>query len=76
MKKLAVKFPNHSFSSELVEGESIVSMMEELNEIVPYDILVMIHRRKSFLQKFFISSMTKNMSYISTHPLFVLSENE
>lgn len=76
MKKIQDRFPNHSFSSELIEGESVVSMMEELNEIVPYDVLVMVHRRKSFLQKFFISSLTKNMSHISTHPLFVLSENE
>lgn len=76
MKNLELKFPNHSFTSELIEGESIVSMMEDLDEISPYDILVMVHRRKSFLQKLFISSLTKNMSYMITHPLFVLSDNK
>ncbi|MCG9898486.1 MAG: universal stress protein [Hydrotalea sp.] len=60
----------------LVSGHDIQTTMEELYDHIPYDMLAMVRRKKSFLESFFLESFTEHMSYVTRQPLLVVPENE
>ncbi len=55
---------------------TIAGTMEKLHDEIPYDVLVMIKRKKTFLEKFFTESFTKKMAYVTTQPLLVVPQEE
>lgn len=58
----------------LLETSSITETMENLDKKFPYDLLVMVRRQKTLLEKFFVKSFTKNMAYITDKPLLIVPE--
>lgn len=65
---------NENLEFRFLKVSSVREAMETLDRIVPYDILVMVSRRKTFLERFFVNSFTQNMAYLNTLPLLVLQD--
>ncbi len=61
---------------KLLRTDSIVHTMENLHKKVPYDMVVMVRRKRSLLEKFFWQSFTTNMAYITKYPLLIIPEKE
>lgn len=55
-----------------LKTNSIERTMENLQEEIPYDLLVMARRNLSHKQRFFKKSFTKKMAYVTTQPLLVI----
>ena len=51
---------------------TIADTMEKLHDEISYDVLVMVRRKKTFLEKLFVESFTKNMAYVTTQTLLVV----
>ena len=61
---------------KLLKTSSVTETMENLYKEIPYDIVAMVRRKKSFLKKFFVKSFTQNMAYVTNQPLLVVPEEE
>ena len=55
---------------------TIADTMEKLQDEIRHDVLVMVRRKKDFLERLFAESLTKNMAYIAKKPLLVVPEEE
>ena len=55
---------------------TIADTMEKLHDEIRHDVLVMVRRKKDFLERLFAESLTKNMTYIAKKPLLVVPEKE
>lgn len=55
---------------------AIADTMEKLDDEIRHDVLVMVRRKKDYLERLFAESLTKNMAYISTQPLLIVPEEE
>jgi nucleotide-binding universal stress UspA family protein len=60
----------------LIEASSVIETMESMCEVFPYDIMVMVRRKKSFFEKFFIKSFTQNMAYTTQKPLLIFPASD
>jgi len=60
----------------LLETSSVTDTMENLDKKFPYDLMVMVRCQKTFLEKFFLKSVTQNMAYITTKPLLIVPQEE
>jgi nucleotide-binding universal stress UspA family protein len=69
-------FNESKMKFHMLERSSVIETMETLEKKFPYDIMAMVRRKKTFLEKFFIKSFTKNMAYITAKPLLILPEKE
>ena len=69
-------FNESKMKFQMLERSSVIETMETLEKKFPYDIMAMVRRKKTFLEKFFIKSFTKNMAYITAKPLLILPEKE
>lgn len=69
-------FNESKIKFHLRETSSVMETMEALDRKFPYDILAMVRRNKTFLEKFFIKSFTQNMSYITRKPLLIVPDEE
>lgn len=58
----------------LLETPSVAESIELLDKILPYDVMAMVRRKKTFLGRFFIRSFTENMAYIAKRPLLIVPE--
>lgn len=70
------EFNESNMKFHLVETASVAEAMETLDKKYPYDLMVMVRRKKSFLERFFIKSFTQNMAYITKKPLLIIPEAE
>ena len=70
------RFGEAKLKFQLVETTSVTETMEHLDKKFPYDMLAMVRRKKSFLQRFFLESFTQNMAYVTRKPLLVVPEAE
>ncbi len=68
------KLKDEGMEFRFLKVSSVNEAMENLHTIVPYDILAMVSRRKTALEKIFVSSFTQNMAYLNTLPLLVIQE--
>ncbi|WP_026898813.1 universal stress protein [Daejeonella oryzae] len=59
-----------------VKALSVTETMENLHTIIPYDLLVMLRRKKTFIKRFLHASFTKKMAYVTHLPLLVIPELE
>ena len=69
-------FNESKMKFHMLERSSVIETMETLDKKFPYDIMAMVRRKKTFLEKFFIKSFTKNMAYITAKPLLILPEKD
>jgi nucleotide-binding universal stress UspA family protein len=60
----------------LLEASSVIETMERMCEAFPYDVMVMVRRKKSFIEKFFIKSFTQNMAYTTQKPLLIVPASD
>jgi len=58
----------------LMEVASVSDAMESLHNKHPYDVMAMVRRNKTFLEKLFTKSFTQDMAFITTKPLLVIPE--
>lgn len=71
---LQVQLAYDDVQFRMINISSATTGMEELHLRIPYDLLVMVRRKRSFLEKLFLESFTKNMAYITTRPLLIIPE--
>lgn len=70
------RFSEAKLKFQLVETTSVAETIGHLDKKFPYDMLAMVRRKKSFLQRFFLKSFTQNMAYVTRKPLLVIPEEE
>ena len=70
------EFNNSKLKFQLVKATSVTETMENLYKEVPYDMVVMVRRKKTFMERYSMESFTKNMAYITNHPLLIVPEGE
>ena len=66
------EFNESNIKFHLLEIPSITETMETLDKKFPYDLMIMVRRNKTFLEKFFTKSFTQNMTYITKKPLLIV----
>lgn len=69
-------FENTRIELRQIDTFSISKTLQQLHKEIPYDILVMIRRRKSLIQKIFVESFTKNIAFITSHPLLIIPQGK
>ena len=69
-------FKNTKFELRQIDTFSISKTLQQLHKEIPYDILVMIRRTKSLIQKIFVESFTKNMAFITNKPLLIIPQDK
>jgi nucleotide-binding universal stress UspA family protein len=72
LSKLMAKHSKMCFKT--IETSSVSETMQTLDKTFPYDILIMVRRKKTFIENFFLKSFTKNMAYMTTKPLLIIPE--
>ena len=70
------EFNEFNLKFQLLKTSSVTKTMENLYKEIPYDMVAMMRRKKTFMERFFLKSFTKNMAYITNHPLLVVPEEE
>ena len=70
------RFRKSNLKFQLIESTNVIDTMEHLDTILPYDMLAMVRRNKSFLERFFLRSFTQNMAYLTRQPLLLIPEQE
>ncbi len=73
---LQKSFNDFKIKFKLLRTSSIIETMEDLHNEISYDMVAMVRRKKTFMERFFLKSFTQNMTYITTHPLLVVPEEE
>lgn len=73
---LQKEFSGTNMSFHLLEISSVIETMETLENKIPYDVMGMVRRRKTFLEKIFVKSFTQNMAYITKKLLLIVPEKE
>ncbi|HMP88452.1 MAG TPA: universal stress protein [Lacibacter sp.] len=58
----------------VVACTDVVDQMERLHKTLRYDLLTMVRRQKTLLERLTLKSFTQNMAYVTTRPLLVLPE--
>lgn len=53
---------------------NIVYTLERLPRKLAYDVLVMVRRHKTFLERLYLKSFTQNMACVTTRPLLIVPE--
>lgn len=69
-------FNKSKIDFHLLKTTSVVKTLETVEEKFPYDIMVMVKRKKNFLERFFIGSFTRNMTYMTKKPLLIVPEKK
>ena len=69
-------FNDSKMKFHLLETSSVTETMENLDKKFPYDMMIMVRRRKTFLEKFFVKSFTQKMAYVTKGPLLIVPEGE
>jgi len=54
-----------------IKGSDVVNSLKQLCAHIEIDLLVVVHRRRGFLQKLFSNSITRKITNLSTKPLLV-----
>lgn len=68
------EFPDQKIDFNLLETHTPSKKIAKLNEVISFDMLVMIPRRKSFFQYLLSESYTQNMAFITQKPLLIVPE--
>lgn len=74
--QLQVEFADQPMEFKLIRTSSIVETMERLDDDIPYDLLALVRRKKSFLQRFLFESYTRHMAYLTNHPFLMVPDME
>ena len=70
------KFNRNNIKFQLLEVAPGNEKMETLEKEIPYNMLVMVRRKRSFFQKIFSESFTKSMACIAKKPLLIIPQVE
>lgn len=70
------EFNEFNLKFQLLKTSAVTETMENLYKEVPYDMVVMVRRKKTFMERFFLNNFTKNMAYVTNRPLLVVPEEE
>lgn len=64
----------YNINIKMFETIDMIDALEMLDKSIPYDVMVMIRRKKSILEKIFEKSFTQNMAYLTHKPLLVIPQ--
>lgn len=67
-------FSNYKLKFQLIEAESIIETMKNLDQEWPHDVLAMVRGEKSFFEKYLAKSFTQAMACMSRKPLLIIPE--
>jgi len=70
------EFNDDQLKFKLLDTASFIDTMENLDNVIPYDLMIMMRRNKSFYEKFFVGSFTKNMAYFTKKLLLIIPEEK
>ena len=70
------QFPSSRMKFHSLETTALVEGLEALNEQVPYDVMVMVRRKKDSLERLFKKSFTQQMAYMTKKPLLIVPEEQ
>ncbi len=73
---LQKEYNESTLEFKLMKTSSVAETMENLYKEISYDMLAMLRRKKTFMDRFIQKSFTKNMAYVTRHPLLVVPEKE
>lgn len=73
-KELMKAYPDANMNFEFIVTPSITETMEKLCTQIPYDIMTIVRRKKTLLERFFVNSFSKNMAYVTEQPLLIVPE--
>lgn len=71
---IPVSFNKEDVDFKRLSSSYTIETMEKLETKYPYDLLVMIRRRKSFFGRLFKKSLSQDMAYLTKYPLLVIPE--
>ncbi len=69
LQTAAEKLP---LTHELLPVKSVSEGLTQLANEIPFDMLIMVKRQKTFFQKFYMESMTNQVAYLTQKPLLVI----
>lgn len=64
----------HNLSFKRLESSYAKDTIEKLVREFPYDMLAMVRRRKSLIERIFLPSISREVAYLTEHPLLVFPE--
>ncbi|QEH42681.1 universal stress protein [Chitinophaga sp. XS-30] len=67
-------FGKTNLKFRLIKTASVKSSIEMLDTSVPYDMMAMVRRRKTLLERFFLTNLTRNMACVTSKPLLIVPE--
>ena len=70
------EFSNNKLEFQLLETPSGEDKIERLYKEIPYKMLVMVKRKRSFFKKIFSESFTQTMAYMAKRPLLIIPPSE
>lgn len=72
---LTAEFKNVKLDFRLMESSSIILGMETLDESFPYDLMVLVRKKKTIFEKIFVKSLTRNMALLTHRLLLVIPQD-
>ena len=73
---LQKEYNEFTLEFKLMKTSSVAETMETLYKEISYDMLALVRRKKTFMDRFILKSFTKNMACVTNHPLLVVPEEE
>lgn len=71
---LQKEMQDYKIRFHLLEVASVTEAMENLDRKFPYDVMSMVRRNKTFLEKLFMKSFTQDMAFVTRKLLLVIPE--
>ncbi len=74
--QLQQPFDKHQLRFHLLETTSFSETIKNLEKKIPYDLLAMVRRKKTFSQKLFGDSFTQTMTFLAKKPMLIIPGKE
>jgi len=69
-------FADSKLNFKEIKTGNVKDTLQNLDSEIPFDMLVMVRRKKTFLEKKFLKNFSKNMACITTKPLLIVPAEE
>ncbi|HEX5026153.1 MAG TPA: universal stress protein [Agriterribacter sp.] len=74
--QLQQQFDQYTLRFHLLETTSFSETIKNLDKKIPYDLLVMVRRKKTFFQKLFGDSFTQMLTFLAKKPMLIIPGEE
>ncbi len=73
---LQKEYNKFNLKFKLMKTSLVSETIETLYKEISYDMLAMVSRKKTFIDRFILKSFTKNMACVTNHPLLIVPEKK